>query len=91
MVNAIILINTERDKINSVADQLVSLPGITDVYSVSGRFDLVAVIRLPHADDLAELITEKVTKVNGITKTESMVAFKTLLTSDMANMFELAN
>jgi DNA-binding Lrp family transcriptional regulator len=91
MVNAIILINTERDKINSVADQLVSLPGITDVYSVSGRFDLVAVIRLPHADDLAELITEKVTKVNGITKTESMVAFKTLSKSDMANMFELGN
>jgi len=91
MVNAIILINTEREKINAVAEQLVSLPGITDVYSVSGRFDLVAVIRLPHADDLAELITEKVTKVNGITKTESMVAFKTLSKSDMANMFELGN
>jgi len=91
MINAIILINAERTMINSVAEQLVSLPGITDVYSVSGRFDLVVVIRLPHADDLAELITEKVTKVDGITKTESMVAFKTLSKTDVASMFELGN
>ena len=53
MINAIILINAERTKINSVAEQLVNLQGITEVYSVSGRFDLVVVIRLPHADDLA--------------------------------------
>ncbi|MBL7971501.1 MAG: Lrp/AsnC ligand binding domain-containing protein [Prolixibacteraceae bacterium] len=91
MINAIILINAERTKIKSVAEQLVSLDGITDVYSVSGRFDLVVVIRLPHADDLAELMTEKVIKVEGITKTESMVAFKTFSKSDIANMFELGN
>lgn len=91
MINAIILINTERTKINSVAEQLVSLHGITDVYSVSGRFDLVAVIRLPHTDDLADLMTEKVIKVEGITKTESMVAFKTFSKTDMASMFELGD
>jgi len=91
MINAIILINAERTKFNSVAEQLVNLQGITEVYSVSGRFDLVVVIRLPHADDLAELITEKVTKIEGITKTESMVAFKTFSKSDLAGMFELGN
>ena len=91
MINAIILINAERTKINSVGEQLVNLKGITEVYSVSGRFDLVAIIRLPHNDDLAELITEKVTKVEGIIKTESMVAFKTLTKQDVAGMFELGN
>lgn len=91
MINAIILINAERTKINSVGEQLVNLKGITEVYSVSGRFDLVAIIRLSHNDDLAELITEKVTKVEGITKTESMVAFKTLTKQDVAGMFELGN
>lgn len=91
MINAIILINAERTRINSVAEQLVSLTGITEVYSVSGRFDLVAIIRLPHADDLADLMTEQVIKVDGITKTESMVAFKTFSKSDMANMFELGD
>jgi len=91
MINAIILINAERTKINSIGEQLVNLKGITEVYSVSGRFDLVAIIRLPHNDDLAELITEKVTKVEGIIKTESMVAFKTLTKQDVAGMFELGN
>lgn len=91
MINAIILINAERTKINSVAEQLVTLAGITEVYSVSGRFDLVAMIRLPHADDLAELMTEKVIRVDGIIKTESMVAFKTLTKQDIAGMFELGN
>lgn len=91
MINAVILINVERTKINLVGEQLASLPGITEVFSVSGRFDLVAIIRLPHNDDLADLITEKVTKVDGIVKTESMVAFKTLSKSDMANMFDLGN
>ena len=91
MINAIILINAERTKINSVAEQLVNLEGITEVYSVSGRFDLVVVIRLPHADDLAELMTEKVIKVDGIVKTESMVAFKTFSKKDLANMFELGD
>ena len=91
MINAVILINAERSKINSVAEQLVSLQGITEVYSVSGRFDLVVIIRLPNADDLAELMTEKVIKVEGIVKTESMVAFKTLSKSDLANMFELGD
>ena len=91
MINAIILIIAERTKINSVAEQLVNLDGITEVYSVSGRFDLVVVIRLPNADDLAELMTEKVIKVDGIVKTESMVAFKTFSKKDLANMFELGD
>lgn len=91
MINAIILINAERTKINSVAEQLVSLQGITEVYSVSGRFDLVAMIRLPHNDDLNELMTEKVIKVDGIIKTESMVAFKTLTRQDMAGIVEFGD
>lgn len=91
MINAIILISAERTKINAVAQQLVSLQGITEVYSVSGRFDLVAMIRLPHNDDLNELMTEKVIKVDGIVKTESMVAFKTLTKQDIASMVEFGD
>jgi len=91
MINAIILINAERTKINLIAEQLVSLQGITEVYSVSGRFDLVVIIKLANADDLAELMTEQVTKIEGITKTESMVAFKTFSKSDIAGLFDLGD
>ena len=91
MITSIVLINAERTRINSAAEQLASIKGITEVYSVSGRFDIIAMIRLNTNDELAELMTEKITQVEGIIKTESMVAFKTLSKSDMANMFELGN
>jgi DNA-binding Lrp family transcriptional regulator len=87
MVNAVVLINAERTKINSVGEQLASIKGITEVYSVSGRFDLVAVARLAKSEELAELMTEKITLVEGITKTESMIAFKTLSKHDLEGMF----
>jgi DNA-binding Lrp family transcriptional regulator len=89
MINAIVLINAERTKINSVGEQLASIKGITEVYSVSGRFDLVAVVRLAKSDELAELMTEKITRVEGIVKTESMIAFKTLSKHDLESMFEI--
>jgi DNA-binding Lrp family transcriptional regulator len=87
MINAIILINAERSKINTVGEQLAMIKGVSEVYSVSGRFDLVVIARLPNSDDLAELITNKMILVDGITKTESMVAFKTISKHDIESMF----
>jgi DNA-binding Lrp family transcriptional regulator len=87
MINAIVLINTERDKVNLVGEKLARIDGISEVYSVSGRFDLVAILRLAENDDLSQLITEKMTKIDGITKTESMIAFKTLSKHDLERMF----
>lgn len=91
MITAIVLINTERSKTNSAADQLASIDGITEVYSVSGRFDLVAIIRLKTNEELAVLMTDKITAIEGITRTESMVAFKTLSTHDISGMFDLGS
>lgn len=89
MINAIVLINAERPKINNVGEQLANLEGVSEVYSVSGRFDLVVILRLANSEDLAELITEKMTKVDGILQTESMVAFKTLSKHDIESMFRI--
>ncbi|MDP4209757.1 MAG: Lrp/AsnC ligand binding domain-containing protein [Bacteroidota bacterium] len=91
MTTAIVLINAERTKINSVGEQLASIEGISEVYSVTGRFDLIAIIRLSSNEDLAELITSKITKVEGIISTESMIALKTLSMRDIASMFDLGN
>ena len=91
MITAIVLINAERTKISTAGEQLASIDGITEVYSVSGRFDLVAIIRLARNEELATLMTEKITRVEGITRTESMVAFKTLSKRDLAAMFDLGS
>lgn len=84
MITAVVLIQTARDKVNSVGEQLAGIEGITEVYSVSGRFDLVAIIRLETTNELAGIMTEEITKVEGITDTESMIAFRKISKKDIA-------
>ncbi|MEL7586177.1 MAG: Lrp/AsnC ligand binding domain-containing protein [Prolixibacteraceae bacterium] len=89
MTTAIALIQAERKRINEVGEQLAGIKGITEVYSVGGKFDFVAVMRLPDNDALAELVTEKIARVEGIVRTETMVAFRTISKYDLAAMFEI--
>jgi DNA-binding Lrp family transcriptional regulator len=84
MITAVVLIHTKRGKTNSVGEQLAGIEGITEVYSVSGRFDLVALIKLPNNDDLSELMTNKIVQIKGIKHTESMVAFRKISGHDIA-------
>lgn len=91
MITAIILINTERTRINTVGATLAAIEGIDAVYSVSGRYDLIAIIHLKNIEDLAKLATEKLSKVEGITHTESMVAFKKISSADISGMFDLGS
>lgn len=89
MVTSIILMKVERTKINRVAEQLVELEGISEVYSVSGKYDLVAIARLKSNDDLAALVTGKMRDIQGIGKTETMLAFKAYSRHDLESMFSL--
>ena len=57
MVSAIVLLKTERNKVNEVATQLTEINGISEVFSVAGRYDLVAILRVPNNESLANLVT----------------------------------
>lgn len=89
MVSSIVLINCERDKINDVAEQLTALKGITEVFSIAGRYDLVAVLRVPDNEALADLVTKQMLQVNGITHSETLIAFKVYSRHDLERMFEI--
>ncbi len=89
MVTAMILINTERRQVAAVAEALVEIDGVSEVYSVSGNYDLVAIIRVASNDDLAELVTGKMVTVDGITHTETMLAFKVFSRHDLESMFAI--
>lgn len=89
MVTSIILIHAERTKINTVAEKLVELVGVSEVYSVSGRYDLVAIIRVKTNDELAALVTSRMYAIEGIVKTETMLAFKAYSQHDLESMFAL--
>ena len=89
MVTSIILINTERTKINKVAEQLVEIEGISEVYSVSGKYDLVVIVRVQTNDDLADLVTKKMLSIDSILGTETMLAFKSFSPHDIEAMFNI--
>jgi len=87
MVTAIVLIHAERSKINEVAEQLAEMEGISEVFSVSGNYDLIAIARVPSNDDLANLVTKKLLSISSIVKSETMLAFKAFSRHDLEAMF----
>jgi DNA-binding Lrp family transcriptional regulator len=87
MVTSIILMNVKRTKINNVAELLKEIKGISEVYSVSGHYDLIAIVRVPAADDLADLVTNHIQAIDAIEKTETMLAFRTYSKHDLESMF----
>jgi len=89
MVTSIILLNVERNKINEIAEQLQEIDGISEVYSVSGNFDLVAIVRVKTNEELADLVTKKMLAIEGIIKTETMLAFQAFSRHDLEAMFAL--
>lgn len=89
MVTSIILIHAERTKVNVVAERLIEIEGISEVYSVSGQYDLVAIARVKNNDDVANLVTSKMYNIDGIVKTETMLAFKAYSRHDLEAMFSV--
>jgi len=89
MVTAIVLIEAERERINDVGAELAGMKGIAEVYSVGGRYDLVAVIRVRENEALADVVTNHMLRVSGITRTETMLAFRTYSRHDLDRMFAI--
>ncbi len=89
MVSAIVLIECEKSSIVKVAELLADLRGITEVYSVAGRVDLVAVIRVANNEQLAEIVTSQMLRIPGITRTETLIAFRVFSRHDLEQMFSI--
>jgi DNA-binding Lrp family transcriptional regulator len=89
MVNSVVLLKVGRGLVNEVAQQLAELEGISEVYSVGGRYDLVAILRVPDNESLAALVTEHMLKVEGITDSETLIAFRAFSRHDLESMFSL--
>ncbi len=89
MVTSIVLLNIERGSVQQVAEKLAGYPGISEVYSVGGRYDLVAVIRVKSNEDLAELVTKQIATIAGIRQTETLIAFRAYSRHDLEAMFSL--
>jgi len=89
MVTALVLLEVSRGKVNDIAASLADMEGISEVYSVAGRYDLAVVIRARDNDQLAELVTSHMLKVDGILKSETLIAFRVHSRHDLESMFSI--
>lgn len=89
MVNAVVLLVVEKDKVNEVAEKLVDLPGITEVYSVAGQYDLVAIARVRDPEGIAEAVTRQMLKIDGISRSETLIAFRAYSRYDLERIFSI--
>ena len=89
MVTALVLLNIDRKHIKDVSQQLVNMQEVSEVYSVAGRYDLVAVVRVKTNEQIADTITGKFGVLEGITATETLIAFNTYSRHDLEHMFSI--
>jgi DNA-binding Lrp family transcriptional regulator len=89
MLTAFILVKSSRHGLTSLGPQLADVDGVAEVYTVTGEWDFVAIVRVREHEDLANVVTQHLTKLDGIEKTQTMVAFQQFSAHDLEAMFGL--
>jgi DNA-binding Lrp family transcriptional regulator len=89
MVAAVVLIRADRDAIPSAAREVAGIEGVAEVYSVSGDWDLIAVIRVAEWEHIADVVTEKLAQVPGLQRTNTLVAFRVYSRQDLAKAYDM--
>lgn len=89
VISAIVLINADVDRIPEVAQAIAELEGVSEVYSVAGDADLIAMVRVRAHEELADVIADRLNKVKGVTGTATHIAFRTYSKHDLEAAFSL--
>lgn len=89
MITAIVNINAAVDRIPEVAQAIADLDGVSEVYSVAGDVDLIAMVRVRRHEDLADVIAGRLNKVSGVLATQTLIAFQSYSKHDLEATFSL--
>ena len=89
MISALVLINAQRGQVNETAQSLLEIDGVAEVYSVTGEYDLVAMLRLQQYEDLADVVTNRMVQLPGILKTHTLMAFQCYSKADLQQAWDI--
>ncbi|MCK2220690.1 Lrp/AsnC ligand binding domain-containing protein [Actinomadura sp. ATCC 31491] len=89
MVTAIVHINAEVDRITEVAETIAEIDGVSEVYSITGEYDLLAMVRVPVYEQIAEVVPGRINKVEGVLHTETHIAFRAYSKHDLDAAFSI--
>ena len=89
MITAIVFVKADVARIPEVAEAIASLEGVSEVYSVTGKIDLIALVRVRDHEDVASVVADRLNKVEGVTETETHIAFRTYSQHDLESAFSI--
>jgi DNA-binding Lrp family transcriptional regulator len=89
VITAIVMINCEVNRIPEVAEAIAEIPAVSEVYSVTGDADLIAMVRVSSHDEFADVIADRLNKVEGVVGTSTHIAFRTYSSHDLEAAFSL--
>ena len=89
MTHAIVLIQAESTKLGTLGSELAGIEGVAEAYSVTGEWDFVAILRLREQDQLAQVVTGRLSQLDGVRRTQTMVAFEAYSRHDLEALFSV--
>jgi DNA-binding Lrp family transcriptional regulator len=89
MITAIVFVKADVARIPEVAEAIAELDGISEVYSVTGQIDLIAMVRVRDHDDVATVVADRLNKIDGVLETETHIAFRAYSRHDLESAFSL--
>jgi DNA-binding Lrp family transcriptional regulator len=91
VTTAIVLIEAERDALGALGQQLADIDGVAEAYTVTGEWDFVAIVRVPRHELLAEVVTKQLLSLDGVSRTQTLVAFEVFSQHDLEAMFSIGS
>lgn len=89
MLTAVVLIDTDPARIPEIATEVAEVAGVSEVYSVTGEVDLIAMVRVREHEQLADVIADRISKVEGVLRTQTYIAFRAYSQHDLETAFDL--
>ena len=89
MIHAFVNIKSDRHAINSITQKLLEIKGVTEVFSVTGEYDIIAIIRVPSHADISKIVTENILELDNIISTNTIIAFKAYSNHDLEEMWAI--
>lgn len=89
MITAIVLIDADPARIPEICTEVAEVPGVSEVYSVTGEVDAIAVVRVREHERLADVIADRISKVEGVLRTQTYIAFRAYSGHDLEAAFDL--
>jgi DNA-binding Lrp family transcriptional regulator len=89
VITAIVLVHTAADRIPETAQAIADLDGVAEVYSCAGDVDLIAIVKVAEHEQLADVIAGRLSKVEGVNRTDTHIAFRSYSRADTEGTFSV--